>query len=314
MLERFQGDRGRLLLIEAMRRQKLVSGDTQLAEALVDAGELIRVRANTNIIEQENADNGIYFIIVGDFMVLVNDHCVALRRSDDSVGEMAAVTPSQCRAATVRAEREGVVIKVEEAAFARIADAFPQVWRRTAQELARRLEQRNSLLRPANYTPRVFFISSVEALPVARAIENAFAHDPFLTVVWANGVFKVTNYTLESLETELLKSDFAVAIAHSDDRIEIRNEEWPTPRDNVIFELGYFMGSLGRQRAILMEPRSTKLKLPSDLAGITTIKYQYKPGLDVGVMMGPACNELREHIVRLGRNIQQKLPGGYDGI
>lgn len=84
---------------------------------------------------------------------------------------------------------------------------------------------------------------------------------------------------------------------------EVRDEEWSTPSDNVVFELGLFMGSLGRQRAILMEPKGVKLKLPSDLAGITTIKYHYKASADAGAMMGPACNTLRDHIARLGRNL-----------
>ena len=82
-----------------------------------------------------------------------------------------------------------------------------------------------------------------EALPVARAIENAFSHDPFATIVWAQGVFRVTNYTLESLENELEKCDFAVAIAHPDDQTHVRDEDWPTPRDNVIFELGFLHGA-----------------------------------------------------------------------
>jgi|SRR4051794_15383201 hypothetical protein len=43
----------------------------------------------------------------------------------------------------------------------------------------------------------------------------AFSYDPFATIVWAQGVFRVTNYTLESLESELEKCDFAVAIAQA---------------------------------------------------------------------------------------------------
>ena len=168
---------------------------------------------------------------------------------------------------------------------------------------ARRLEQRNALIPPANEKPRVFLFSFSGALPVAWAIENALMNDPFLTVVWANGVFKMTSYTLETLEEELMQSDFAVAVAHPDDKTEVRDEEWPTPRDNVVFELGFFMGSLGRQRAVQMEPKGAKLKLPSDLAGITTIKYNFRAGADVGAMMGPACNALRDHIMRLGRNV-----------
>jgi CRP/FNR family cyclic AMP-dependent transcriptional regulator len=145
-------------------------------------------------------------------------------------------------------------------------------------------------------------ISSVEARPVARAIENPFAYDPFAAIVWANGVFRVTNYTLESLEAELDRSDFAVAIAHPDDQTTVRDVDWPTPRDNVVFELGFFMGRLGRSRAILMEPRATHVKLPSDLAGITSIRYRFDPA-EPAVGIGAACNELREHIMRLGRNI-----------
>ncbi|KMO35086.1 cyclic nucleotide-binding protein [Methylobacterium variabile] len=303
MLERFQGERGRVRLVEEMGRQRLVTGTPGLAEALVDVGELVRIERGTSIIEQGGTDNDLFFIIVGNFEIVVNDHRVNMRSRGDQVGEMAAVAPFQARAATVTATTEAVVLKVSEAEFSVVADRYPEVWRRMAQELARRLEQRNALIRPANEKPRVFLFSSSEALPVARAIENALANDPFLTVVWANGVFKVTNYTLETLEEELMQSDFAVAVAHLDDKTEVRDEEWPTPRDNVVFELGFFMGSLGRQRAILMEPKGSKLKLPSDLAGITTIKYQFTPGSDVSALMGPACNILRDHILRLGRNI-----------
>ena len=94
----------------------------------------------------------------------------------------------------------------------------------------------------------------------------------------------------------------SVAIAHPDDQTHVRDEDWPTPRDNVIFELGFFMGRLGRSRAILMEPRGDRLKLPSDLAGITTIRYRFDK-VEPAASMAPACNELREHIMRLGRNV-----------
>ncbi|MGB9028161.1 MAG: TIR domain-containing protein, partial [Rhodomicrobium sp.] len=79
-------------------------------------------------------------------------------------------------------------------------------------------------------------------------------------------------------------------------------KEWPSPRDNVIFELGLFMGRLGRSRAILMEPREEKVKLPSDLSGITTISYRFEKGGDAAALMAPACNALRDHIIALGPN------------
>ncbi|HEY1863265.1 MAG TPA: TIR domain-containing protein [Roseiarcus sp.] len=97
-------------------------------------------------------------------------------------------------------------------------------------------------------------------------------------------------------------SDFAIAIAHADDSPTNRGKAWPRPRDNIIFELGLFMGRLGRSRAILMEPRAEKVRLPSDFAGVTTITYGFEKGADVATYLAPACNQLREHISTLGPN------------
>jgi CRP/FNR family cyclic AMP-dependent transcriptional regulator len=121
-------------------------------------------------------------------------------------------------------------------------------------------------------------------------------------VVWTDGVFRITHYTLENIEREIDNSDFAIAIAHSDDLLDSRGKAWPAPRDNVIFELGLFMGRLGRARAILMEPREKEVKLPSDLSGITTISYHYEKGADAAALIAPACNLLRDHINSLGPN------------
>jgi len=302
LISRFEGDRGRALLLDELRRARIVTGIADLPEAVADAGVLQSVGKGQILIEQNGADNDVYFIVAGIFGIFVNERKLLHRNPGDTVGEMATVSPIQRRAATVIAEEDAVVLKLTEQAFSEIATRFPDVWRRIAQVLSKRLEQRNVLIRRPNDKIRVFVISSVEALPVARAIENAFKHDPFATIVWANGVFRVTNYTLESLENELDVCDFAVAIAHPDDQTKIRDEDWPTPRDNVVFELGFFMGRLGRSRAILMEPQGGRVKLPSDLAGITTIRYRFETK-DTAAHMGPACNELRDHIMRLGRNI-----------
>jgi predicted nucleotide-binding protein len=102
------------------------------------------------------------------------------------------------------------------------------------------------------------------------------------------------------LESAVDDSDFAIAIAHADDQTTWRDQKWPVPRDNVIFELGLFMGRLGRQRAILMEPRGDGVKLPSDLTGITTIPYRFEKGKDEEARIAPACSALRKHILGLG--------------
>jgi predicted nucleotide-binding protein len=170
-----------------------------------------------------------------------------------------------------------------------------------ARELARRLEQRNALVTAVGQRIRVFVISSAEALEIARTIQNAFDHDPFAVTVWTDGVFRASHYAIENLERAIDQSDVAIAVAQPDDMTESRGEFRPSPRDNVIFELGFFMGRLGRHRALLVEPRGEEIKLPSDLAGINTITYRYDP-TNLTRALATACNRLREIIRDLGPN------------
>ncbi len=46
-----------------------------------------------------------------------------------------------------------------------------------------------------------------------------------------------------------------------------------SPRDNVMLELGLFSGSLGQERAIMLVDNDSDLKLPSDLNGITQLRF-----------------------------------------
>jgi predicted nucleotide-binding protein len=68
----------------------------------------------------------------------------------------------------------------------------------------------------------------------------------------------------------------------------------------VICEISLFMGALGRERALMLQPRGSKLKLPSDFLGLTPIMYETGPVEDLPVLLGPACNEMRNVIRRLG--------------
>lgn len=56
--------------------------------------------------------------------------------------------------------------------------------------------------------PRLFIGSSVEGLPVARAIKAELDFDMDVTV-WSQGVFKLSHSPLEDLSTVLENSDFA---------------------------------------------------------------------------------------------------------
>lgn len=299
IVERLSADGGRRL-VTALAEFRTLAGLEGAAAQLAEAGELLEVAAGESFITQDDAETDVFFILAGAVNVVVNGKVVNIRRVGDHVGEMAAIEPTQLRAATITATESTVVLKVPEIDFSRIADAHPVIWRRLAATLSRRLKERNRMITAPREQVRVFVISSVEALPVTRLLVQHFEHDPFLTVVWDHGVFRAANYTLDELESQLERADFAIAVAHADDLVISRGDEWPAMRDNVVFELGMFIGFLGRRRAFLMEPREDKLKLPSDLAGLTTVPYRYKPGADARALLAPACEQIRARILDAG--------------
>ena len=301
MKDRFEGSAGRRILLETLKEQKLIAGNTELADEVASIGELVDVEAGVTIIEQGNDDNDVYLIVAGSFDIVVNNRLVAKRFCNDHVGEMVAIQPAQRRSATVVARENAVVVKLPEPQFADLINKYPQIVRYIAKELARRLEQRNALVTAVSEKIRVFIISSAEALEIARTIQNAFDHDPFNVAVWTDGVFRASHYSIESLERALDQSDVAIAVAQPDDITESRGQRLATPRDNVIFELGFFMGRLGRHRALLVEPRGEEIKLPTDLAGINTITYRYDAA-DLTRSLATACNRLRDIIRDLGPN------------
>lgn len=300
MIERFQGNDGQRRLLAALTEHRIVANQRELAEQLVGAGTLTEVAKGEQFVTQGEHTTDVFFIIAGSVEVRVNNKIVANRFAGDHVGEMSAVEPIHPRAASVIAREVSVLLRVSEAQFTAAAVRFPSMWRTIAATLARRLEERNRLVTAQRERVRVFIMSSVEAIPVTDLIIQHFAHDPFLAFAWQHGVFKASHYTLDDLEAELDDSDFAIAVAHADDVVITRKEEWPTVRDNVVFELGLFMGRLGRKRAFLMEPRDIDLKLPSDFAGLTTIPYRYQAGKDAAKIIAPACANLRALILAAG--------------
>lgn len=302
MIERFQGEAGRRLLVEVLASQRLVGGDVAVAEQLADRCALEEHPEGFQLVEQDSDTSDIFFILAGTVSIVVNGRQIAVRSPGDAIGEMAAIQPTQRRSATVVTRSITVVARLGEPQFADIANRHPRLYRAIAQELSRRLMERNKLVNAHREKIRVFIISSVEGLPIARAIQTAFEHDPFTCTVWTDGVFRIANYTMESLEAAVDDTDFAIAVAHADDVSTYRGHNWPAPRDNVILELGLFMGRLGRARSILMEPREEKVRLPSDLAGITTVTYRFEAGKDTAALLAPACNRIREHINYLGPN------------
>ena len=122
--------------------------------------------------------------------------------------------------------------------------------------------------------PKLFIGSSKKNVAVARLVANRLESDGCADVtVWDEGVFSLNQGFLEKLLAVLSEFDFAVLIWAADDVTESKGESMASPRDNVIFECGLFMGAVGRERVFIVCDQSVKVKIPSDLAGITLATY-----------------------------------------
>ena len=157
--------------------------------------------------------------------------------------------------------------------------------------------------------PAVFVGSSSEGIEIARAIQFQLRDDALVTI-WDEGVFGLGRGTLESLVAMLDRYDFACLVITPDDVVSSRDVEVQAPRDNVMFELGLFMGRLGRTRTFAVCSNAKSLKLPSDLAGVTMARYDENDArTDLSSALGPACFQLRQAIRELGQSEHKRLHG-----
>ncbi|MFH4968585.1 nucleotide-binding protein [Gaetbulibacter sp. M240] len=145
--------------------------------------------------------------------------------------------------------------------------------------------------------PRIFIGSSKEALDVAYVIQENLEYDSNATV-WTQGIFELSSNSLDDLIQALENFDFGVFVFKPDDITEMRNLQVNTVRDNVIFELGLFIGRLGKKRVFFVLPDSTKdFHLPTDLLGVIPGKYNNtREDGNLKAALGPFCNQVRQKL------------------
>ena len=300
MLQRFCGQGGRIHLVEALEIQPIVNGDIAIAKAISGCVEVESFEPGSSIIEESGPDNDLYFILAGVASIRVSGREVAVRTAGQQIGEMALLDPGEPRSASAVADGEVVTARISSSVFAQLADANPRLWRNVARVLAERLRQRNRFVPPSNPRPVLFIGCSSESLPVGRAIQSALEHDPILVRVWTDDTFRASQFSVESLEQELVKVDFAALVLSSDDTIISRGSTMDVPRDNLVFELGLFMGALGHSRTFLLHPRDSGIKIPTDLSGFTPLTYQTSNDGSISVAVASACEEMRAAILTSG--------------
>lgn len=298
LLNRFTENKN--TVIKELLKQKLVLNDPNIAEKIFQNGELVLFKPGDKIIQQDTYDQDIYFLLAGEADIVVNGKKLPYtRKAGLTIGEMSAINPTKPRSATLIANSDTIAIKVTSDFFNSLAQDFPTISQLIAVDLAERLEERNQLIEQSNQNPRLFIISTIESLAIAQNIKLALDYDEIEVTIWnENGVFNAGSYTLESLERAVKESDFGLAVMQGDDIINSRGNESAAPRDNIIFELGLFMGHLTRSRTLLALPRGEKIKIASDLQGLTPLEYKINSQGQADV--SNLVMALRNHILSLG--------------
>ncbi len=123
--------------------------------------------------------------------------------------------------------------------------------------------------------PTLFIGSSSESLPVVELLTSQLSKVAKVKPWSDHGFFRPGLYYLDNLIHELPEFDFAVFIFGPDDAVESRGAVQSMPRDNVIFEFGYALAQLGRERVFHLVPkgRNLNVKVMSDLSGMKPWEY-----------------------------------------
>lgn len=186
----------------------------------------------------------------------------------------------------------------------RIEDRLQQSRRRDMHitEASRRTAEVSGRVAPDEAARwRVFIGSSSEQIACAHALEENLAAD-FDLNLWTN-LAKLGRTVPEILTEAKRTNDFAIIILTSDDITVSRDEAERAPRDNLVFELGWFMSAFGPRRTFFVVEQGVVTKIPSDLRGMIYATFRRREPLNAA--MGAASSQLR-------RAILEDAPGSID--
>lgn len=152
--------------------------------------------------------------------------------------------------------------------------------------------------------PRIFIGSSSEGLKIAEYIKSILMRD-FEVCLWTDEIFKYNDSFLDTLLKASSLFDFGIMVATKDDYNTSRNVSFETPRDNIIFEFGLFLGRLGPSRTFVVQEKGAKL--PSDLLGISVPQFEICDNLRQSI-------SLNKEIDIIKRTIEERQSLGELGL
>jgi hypothetical protein len=154
---------------------------------------------------------------------------------------------------------------------------------------------------------KIFIASSSESLPLAEAfhtlVEN-FA-EPH---IWHLTTYGPSSYSIPSLVKKSKECDFGAFFLTPDDVAVLRGQTVPVTRDNVLFELGLFIGELGLERIQVIRPSEETAHLASDLVGLNTSLYGVRSDGNYKARLLTAATDLSNMVTRLGHKGGSSAP------
>jgi len=114
-------------------------------------------------------------------------------------------------------------------------------------------------------------------------------------------LFELSSTNIESLEKAASDADFAILVLTADDELAMRSEDKKAPRDNVTFELGLFTGRLGRERCYLVEESEPMLRIPTDMLGIASARFERPSSGSWDAALAAASSLIAKRIEDLGQ-------------
>jgi hypothetical protein len=144
--------------------------------------------------------------------------------------------------------------------------------------------------------PKMFLGSSGEGSYAARILSDLLSEH--VTVIhWARGA-EPSETIIEYLERMAHEVQLAALLVTPEDQLASRAKSYDVPRDNVIFELGFFMGALGRANTFIVLEEHDDLKLPSDLDGVIRLTYPKPVAQDYRSALERPSLRIQEAVIR----------------
>ncbi len=164
--------------------------------------------------------------------------------------------------------------------------------------------------------PLMFIGSSTQSKPIANALQKSLG-DEVTPILWSQLGLPLSEQTLDGLEKQIKRADFAAFILAPDDNLNAGGRTTGVTRDNVLVEFGLARGLLGKERAFMIMPPPSEVDfhLPTDLLGLTGATYDAAAAMANGedleelqTILVSAANAVRQEAQRLGSLPRESQP------